>query len=156
MSIHDKYDIIIVGGGISGLYSAYKILQMAPETKLLVLERYKRHWLGGRLGNEMFQGTMVVNGAGIGRKEKDPLLIDLLREMKIPYKDFQVSHNYAATISHPCNVKKIIYILKKELKEKSGSKAPVKKTFKEFALPILGADLYKNFTVCSHGLLLLF
>ena len=149
MSIHDKYDIIIVGGGISGLYSAYKILQMAPETKLLVLERYKRHWLGGRLGNEMFQGTMVVNGAGIGRKEKDPLLIDLLREMKIPYKDFQVSHNYAATISHPCNVKKIIYILKKELKEKSGSKAPVKKTFKEFALPILGADLYKNFTVCS-------
>ena len=28
-----SHDIIIIGGGISGLYSAYKILQMAPETK---------------------------------------------------------------------------------------------------------------------------
>jgi cation diffusion facilitator CzcD-associated flavoprotein CzcO len=39
MSNPSNYDIIIIGGGISGLYSAYKILQMAPETKLLVLER---------------------------------------------------------------------------------------------------------------------
>ena len=39
MSNPSNYDIIIIGGGISCLYSAYKILQMAPETKLLVLER---------------------------------------------------------------------------------------------------------------------
>lgn len=45
-SKQSNFDIIIIGGGISGLYSAYKILQMAPETKLLVLERYKKHWLG--------------------------------------------------------------------------------------------------------------
>ena len=99
MSNPSNYDIIIIGGGISGLYSAYKILQMAPETKLLVLERYKKRWLGGRAGNEMFQGTMVVNGAGIGRKEKDYLLINLLRELKIPYSEFLVTHNYASTIS---------------------------------------------------------
>lgn len=147
MSNHDKYDIIIIGGGISGLYSAYKILKMAPKTRLLVLERYKKHWLGGRLGNVMFQGTMVVSGAGIGRKEKDYLLIDLLREMKIPYTDFQISHNYAKTVHPPCNVKKIIYILKKELKETPDLRSS--KTFKEFALPILGADLYKHFTICS-------
>lgn len=147
MSLHNKYDIIIVGGGISGLYSAYKILKMAPETKLLVLEGHKKQWLGGRLGNEMFQGTQVVTGAGVGRKEKDYLLIELLRELKVPYNEFQVAPKPARTISPPCNVKKLINILKKQFKEKFAI-APVKKTFKEFALPILGPDLYKNLTIC--------
>ena len=147
MSVHNKCDIIIVGGGISGLYSAYKILKMAPETKLLVLEGHKKQWLGGRLGNEMFQGTQVVTGAGVGRKEKDYLLIDLLRELKVPYNEFQVAPNAASTISPPCNVKKLINILKKQFKEKSAA-APIQKTFKEFALPILGQELYKNLTIC--------
>jgi len=144
MSMHNKYDIIIVGGGISGLYSAYKILKMAPKTKLLVLERYKKNWLGGRISNEMFQGVQVVTGAGVGRKEKDYLLIDLLKELKIPYGEFQTSHNYAKTISPTCDTKKLFNILKKQFKEH-----PVKKTFKEFALPILGPFMYKNFTICA-------
>jgi len=148
MSNQSNYDIIIIGGGISGLYTAYKILQMAPETKLLVLERYKKRWLGGRAGNEMFQGTMVVNGAGVGRKEKDYLLINLLRELKIPYSEFPVTHNYASTISPTCNVKQVVNVLKKHFRDAT-SKGPVKKTFREFALPILGADLYKHFTICS-------
>jgi hypothetical protein len=147
MSLHNKYDIIIIGGGISGLYSAYKILKMAPETRLLVLEGHKKSWLGGRLGNEMFQGTQVVTGAGVGRKEKDFLLIDLLRELKVPYSEFQTAPKPAQTISPPCNVKKIINILKKQFKEQS-AKAPIRKTFKEFALPILGPELYKNLTIC--------
>ena len=147
-SNQSDFDIIIVGGGISGLYSAYKILQMAPETKLLVLERYKKHWLGGRAGNEMFYGTMVVNGAGVGRKEKDFLLINLLRELDIPYDEAPATHNYASTISPPCNVKKVFNLLKKHFKDAT-SNGPVRKTFREFALPILGADMYKHFTVCS-------
>jgi hypothetical protein len=147
MSVHNKYDIIIVGGGISGLYSAYKILKMAPKTKLLVLEGHKKQWLGGRLGNEMFQGTQIVTGAGVGRKEKDYLLIELLRELKVPYNEFQVAPKQATTIYPPCNIKKIINILKKQLKEKSQN-APVRKTFKQFAVPILGNELYKSLTIC--------
>jgi len=145
--MYNTYDIVIVGGGIAGLYSAYKILKMAPETKLLVLEGHKKQWLGGRLGNEMFQGTQVVTGAGVGRKEKDFLLIQLLRELKVPYNEFQVAPKPAQTILPPCNVKKLINILKKQFKEKSAH-APIHKTFKEFALPILGPELYKNLTVC--------
>jgi hypothetical protein len=147
MQVHNKYDIVIVGGGISGLYSAYKILEMAPKTKLIVLEGHKKQWLGGRLGNEMFQGTQVVTGAGVGRKEKDYLLIKLLRELKVPYNDFQVAPKPGQTISPSCNIKRVINILKKQFKEKS-AKVPVQKTFKEFALPILGSELYKNLTVC--------
>ena len=145
--MHNKYDIIIIGGGIAGLYSAYKILKLAPKTQLLVLERHKKHWLGGRLGNEMFQGTQIVTGAGVGRKEKDRLLIELLSELKVPYNEFRFTPNLATTISQPCNLKNIIKLLKTKFKEHS-SISPVKKTFKEFALPILGSKLYKTFTTC--------
>jgi hypothetical protein len=144
MSNTNKYDIIIIGGGISGLYSAYKIIKTAPKTKFLILERHKKKWLGGRIGNEQFQGTTVVTGAGVGRKKKDHLLIKLLRELDIQYSEFQTSQTYAETILPPCNVQNAFNILKKQFKEN-----PVKKTFKEFALKKLGKELYKNFTICA-------
>lgn len=139
-----SYDIIIVGGGIAGLYSAYKILKMAPQTKLLVLERYKKQWLGGRIGNTMFQGVDVVNGARVGRKEKDYLLIELLRELNIKCSESEVHHTYSNTISPSCNVKKVFEMLKKQFKAD-----PVRKTFKEFAFPILGEKRYNHFIICS-------
>jgi hypothetical protein len=143
----NHYDIIIIGGGIAGLYSAYNIQKMSPDCKLLVLESYKKKWLGGRISNEMFQGVQVVTGAGVGRKEKDYLLIDLLKELKIPYSDCQVSHNYAPTIQNICNVKKTLLLLKSEYKKSTTQYQ--KKTFKEFATSILGSTSYKQFTVCS-------
>ena len=168
--INNRYDIIIIGGGIAGLYSAYNIQKMSPHCKLLVLESYKKKWLGGRINNEMFQGVQVVTGAGVGRKENDYLLIELLKELKIPYSDCHVSHNYASTIQHPtCNVKKTLLLLKSEYKKSTTPSSNVygvpsltgafgygslqtqyqKKTFKEFATGILGITAYKQFTVCS-------
>ena len=41
----NHYDIIIVGGGISGLYSAYKIKKMSPETSFLILEGFQKNGL---------------------------------------------------------------------------------------------------------------
>jgi hypothetical protein len=167
---NNRYDIIIIGGGIAGLYSAYNIQKMSPHCKILVLESYNKKWLGGRISNEMFQGVQVVTGAGVGRKEKDCLLIDLLKELKIPYSDCHVSHNYAQTIQTPsataygvpsltgafgygslqhpmCNVKKTLLLLKSEYKKSTIHHQ--KKTFKEFATGILGVDAYKQFTICS-------
>ena len=69
----NHFDIIIVGGGISGLYSAYLIQKINPRTRFLVLERYKKKYIGGRIGNSTFHGVTVVNGAGVGRKNKDYL-----------------------------------------------------------------------------------
>ena len=45
------YDVIIIGSGIAGLYSAYNIKQMSPKTSYMVLEKYKKQWIGGRLNN---------------------------------------------------------------------------------------------------------
>ena len=43
----DIYDTIIVGGGISGLYAGWLIMQKYPKHRLLILE--KERYLGGRI-----------------------------------------------------------------------------------------------------------
>jgi cation diffusion facilitator CzcD-associated flavoprotein CzcO len=48
------FDIIIIGSGMSGLYSAYNIKNNSPDTSFLVLEKYKKDWIGGRTSNKMF------------------------------------------------------------------------------------------------------
>ena len=131
-------DVIIVGGGIAGLYTAYKILENDPKTKLLILESDK---VGGRIGNEMFHGERIVTGAGVGRKEKDVLLIKLLKELKIATTTFPSTRNYAKTIH--CDVETIFRALKKQFKETQPNE-----TFKEFVLPLLGDELYKRFVTC--------
>ena len=75
------YDIIIIGSGMAGLYSSYNIKKMSLGTSFLILEKHKKQWIGGRASNEMFYGTQVVTGAGIGRKEKDKLLIGLMDDI---------------------------------------------------------------------------
>jgi len=42
-----EYDYIIIGGGLAGLYVAYKLNQMEPNAKLLILERNRA--MGGRI-----------------------------------------------------------------------------------------------------------
>ena len=56
-----KYDIIIIGSGISGLYAAYNFKKMSPDKSFLILEKYKKHWIGGRTSNELFYGTEIVD-----------------------------------------------------------------------------------------------
>ena len=41
------YDIIIIGSGIAGLYAAYKIKTLSPETRYLILEKNKKSQIGG-------------------------------------------------------------------------------------------------------------
>ena len=79
------YDIIIIGSGISGLYSAFNIQKFNPNTSFLVLEKYKKQWIGGRTSNEKFHEVSIVTGAGVGRKKKDKLLIKLMNDIGIQY-----------------------------------------------------------------------
>ena len=110
-----KYlDIIIIGSGMSGLYSAYKIKKESPNTTLLVLEKFKKKWIGGRTSNEMFFETQIVTGAGIGRKDTNPLLIELMKEFNIKYTDYKSIMNYSKLIT-PINIIKIIGINFREI-----------------------------------------
>ena len=88
------YDIIIIGSGLAGLFSAYNIKNTSHDTSFLVLEKYKKEWIGGRSSNEMFQGTPVVTGAGVGRKDKDKLLIKLMDEIGVKYTQYESNINF--------------------------------------------------------------
>lgn len=145
--MHDYYDIIIIGSGIAGLYSAYLIKEMCPHLSLIILERDKRNWIGGRIGNDQFYGETVVIGAGVGRKKKDTLLMKLLKDLHIKTTDCDIRMNYAKTIPKVVNVEEIIGYLQKEYKQN-----PPKynsQTFSQFAKSKLGSELYKAFTICA-------
>ena len=141
------YDIIIVGGGISGLYAAHRIQKTTPHAKILILEQNAKSYLGGRAGNANFQGVSVVCGAGIGRKAKDHLLIDLLRELRIPTHEFQTGAGYSSAIHGSCNIRQTLVDLKRHYREIKDTMKP--KTFREFAEPFLGNEKYKQFTICA-------
>lgn len=134
-----KYDIIIIGSGISGLYSAYKIRRMYPDLSVLILEKYGNKWIGGRTNNETFYGTQIVTGAGIGRMKKDHLLFRLLSELGLEYKPFTVQKTYSSTVER-IDIMKTVRFLRTQY-----DKNPKKTTFKDFATKHLGKATYQQF-----------
>ncbi len=138
------YDIIIIGSGMSGLYSAYNIKNISPNTSFLILEKYKKDWIGGRTSNETFYGTEIVTGAGIGRKNKDKLLYNLLHKFKLKTPYFDIDPQYSQ-LFQPVNIKSIINLLKKEYKKSNKSNI----TFKEFSEKVLGKNLYEKFLISA-------
>ena len=138
-------DIIIVGSGMSGLYSAYKITQQCPSTSFLILEKYKQNWIGGRTSNDTFYGAEIVTGAGIGRKDTNPLLIQLMKKLHVAYTEFHSTMDYANTFT-PVDIVKVIDQLKKEYKKHPELHH---NTFKEFSTQVLGNKLYHQFIVSA-------
>ena len=134
------YDIIIIGSGMSGLYSAYNIKNMSPNTSFLILEKYKKNWIGGRTSNDTFYGSEIVTGAGIGRKSKDKLLYNLLNKFGLKTYTYTVHPYYANNIG-PVDITEIMYYLRREYKNYKNKN----ETFKQFATNILGKELYNKF-----------
>ena len=73
------YDYIIIGSGISGLYSGYQLLKKNI-TNFLIFE--KNEYIGGRIKTFPIEDHKVSMGAGIGRK-RDINLKKLLEELGI-------------------------------------------------------------------------
>jgi monoamine oxidase len=103
-------DYIIIGAGLAGLYAAYKIRKAAPTASILVLEAAAHP--GGRAAMARFGKTNVVLGAGIGRAHKDVLLTSLLKELKVPFGTFPITHRYGPGID-ALNVAKDVTALQK-------------------------------------------
>jgi hypothetical protein len=138
------FDIIIIGSGMSGLYSAYNIKKYSPDTSFLILEKYKKNWIGGRTSNDIFYGSEIVTGAWIGRKNKDKLLYNLLNEFNLETYDFTI-HPQKSKLIKDIDVNSVIDFLRKEY-QKSDKKS---QTFKQFAKKILGDEVYKKFTTSA-------
>jgi len=138
------YDIIIIGSGMAGLYSAYNIKKNSPNTTFLILEKHNKQWIGGRTSNDIFYGTEIVTGAGIGRKTKDKLLLNLLKEFHLDTHEYIVKPTYSQ-LMQPIDMNKIIKHLKHEIQKYKGN--PI--TFKDFAKNILGEKVYQQFLITS-------
>jgi hypothetical protein len=137
-------DIIIIGSGMSGLYSAYKIKEYSPTTSFLILEKYKKNWIGGRTSNELFYGTEIVTGAGVGRKSKDKLLYHLLKQMHLKTYEYTVNPQIIPS-SYSLDVNKTMNQLKRAYKTSKDKH----KTFKQFAMNILGEKEYNSFIIST-------
>lgn len=142
----NNYDVIIVGSGMSGLYSAYNILKASPKASVLILEKYKRKWVGGRASNDTFYGVSVVTGAGIGRKDTNPLLIKLMNELGIHYTPFLSVMDYSKKIKHPVDVEKVVDQMKLFIRKHPEL---AQKTFKQAFIELFGETNYKQFVVSS-------
>ena len=142
------YDVIIIGSGMSGLYAALKVKKLCPDLSFLVIERDEL--FGGRSYDVSFENADVVTGAGIGRKNKDKLLLQLMKDFKIPIKVFETQHKYSSSIQPPCEVKSTFTYLKKIYDKENKNKVTKNhETFKQYAKNILGEDAYNHFVVCS-------
>ena len=78
------YDIIIIGGGIGGLYSAYKLLKKNNKLNIVILE--KNNYLGGRI--KTFRKNINNHDyqfeEGAGRfNNNHKLLFKLLKELEL-------------------------------------------------------------------------
>lgn len=77
------YDFVIVGGGIGGLYTAYKLHLQYPKKTILVLE--KSNYLGGRVFTYRDKYMTVETGAG-RFSDKHTKLLKLIHELGLDSK----------------------------------------------------------------------
>ena len=81
----DLYDTIIVGGGIAGLYSAWRL---PSDHKFVILEKYDV--VGGRIQTYKDKHMHVEKGAARFH-EKNHLLLELIREMGLEDRVVKIS-----------------------------------------------------------------
>ena len=129
------YDVIIVGAGMAGLFTAYQIKKRRPSWSILILEKSGK--IGGRADTEIFHGTPISIGAGIGRFKKDKLLARLMRELDIPIKTFISEHD--SLVTKDIDVEDTMSRLKDAYEENHPS------TFAVFARRVLGNTVYHRF-----------
>ena len=74
---------MILGGGISGLYTAYQLLKKNPDRHLVLIDKRDR-W-GGRVFTYKDEYMTVETGAG-RFNDRHPLLLDLIHELHLEKK----------------------------------------------------------------------
>lgn len=140
----NMYDVVIIGAGISGLFSAYKIQNINPNIKIIILEEQSEKYMGGRTGNDIFEGVKIVTGADVGRIGKDKCLLSLLHTFNIKYKMKYSSPDYYNF--SPLDICKVMKKLKREYINYINKEND---TFETFAKHILGDNVYNLFVISS-------
>jgi cytochrome b involved in lipid metabolism/monoamine oxidase len=72
------YDYLIVGAGISGLYTAYNLNKKYPSAKICILEATQ--YIGGRLHSIKYDG-LIMDGGGARFNTDQNRIISLIKEL---------------------------------------------------------------------------
>ncbi len=99
-----KYDYVVIGGGVAGLYFAY-CLEKRGIQQVCILE--KTEHVGGRNVVHDFHGKTVSLGPGAFR-ETDKHVLALVKELKIPITVFEQTYDYNIPNYEPCWYNRII------------------------------------------------
>lgn len=133
--------IAIIGSGISGLYTAYKLKKKHGllNSQIDIFEKNKI--IGGRIKTIEFDDENVIAGAGVGRLKKDKLLFNLCKELNVATKIYKSNISYTF---EQLNILDVIQYLKTKLNNEMLDKRHCL-TFKQFAKSILGNKMYNLF-----------
>ena len=143
--IMSAFDVVIIGGGLAGLYAARRFLLETPLQRVAIFE--KDTVLGGRTKESCFSGSRIVTGAGIARKHKDRRLLSLMQALELPPPPtFRVKHNLELLPPFSCDVQKSFEKVRDAYTALAGPKPPV--TFKAFAVATLGPAKYRSLVLC--------
>lgn len=126
--------MLVIGGGISGLYTAYKYLEKNPEKDMILIEKTSK--LGGRAKQIVFNNVLVPSGAGVGRLKKDKKLYKILHELKLPTQVFETKIGYVGVTPFP--ILKTIEELKTKYKDTTLN-------FEEWFISIKDKDTFQRF-----------
>jgi len=121
------YDLIIIGGGISGLYVNYKYLNKNKDHKTLLLERNSN--LGGRINTINYKSKYILESGAARFSENHKYLLQLIKDLKLSQKSIKIDnvkdiklnpfdlHN--ETLQKYKNMDNIIKLIQYKLKKQS-------------------------------------
>ena len=128
-------NIVIIGAGISSLYSAYILKKNYPKIKYTIIE--KSDECGGRVKMSNLGDVKITTGAYFTRVDKDKTLLKLVKDLDIKLDPYVLDIDYSFKES---DVNELVDKFKQALPKYDRSKIK----FKEFAKDVLGKD-YDNF-----------
>src|SRR5262245_59434643 len=96
LPVEERYDLVVVGGGISGLAAAYFYRRAAPDARILVLENLD-DFGGHAKRNEFRSGDRLIIGYGGSESLQSPKALyspvakSLLRELGVDIARFDTA-----------------------------------------------------------------
>ena len=84
------YDYLIIGAGISGLYTAYRLCKKYPQAKIGILEATS--YIGGRLHSIKYDG-LIMDGGGARFNTDQHRIISLIKEVGLWNKVLPITND---------------------------------------------------------------
>lgn len=86
----NNFDIVIVGAGVAGLYTAYKLINKQKKIKICILE--STQYIGGRLHTIDYDG-IKVDGGGARFNTDQHRILHLIHELGLDNKKVDITNN---------------------------------------------------------------